>query len=74
MNTKELFGKEVLDANANSVGKVADIDFDIQKGTLNHIVVKAGLTKRYAIALDKIDKIGDKVILRIGRSDLEKKP
>ena len=74
MNTKELFGKEVLDVNANTVGKVADIDFDMQQGTVNHIVVKAGLTKRYAVSLDKIDKIGDKVILGIGKDDLEKKP
>ncbi len=74
MNTKELFGKEVLDVNANTVGKVADIDFDMQQGTVNHIVVKAGLTKRYAVSLDKIDKIGDKVILGIRKDDLEKKP
>ncbi len=26
MNTKELFGKEVLDVNANRVGKIADMD------------------------------------------------
>ena len=74
MNTKELFGKEVLDVNANTVGKVADIDFDMQQGNVNHIVVKAGLTKRYAVSLDKIDKIGDKVILGIRKDDLEKKP
>jgi len=74
MNAKELFGKEVLDKNANSVGKVADIDFDMREGTMNHIVVKAGLTKRYDITFDKIGKIGDKVILGIGKGDLEKKP
>ena len=74
MNTKELFGKEVLDTNANSVGKVADIDFDIKQGTLNHIVVKAGLKRRYVISLDKIDKIGDKVILATRQDELEKKP
>ena len=42
MNTKELFGKEVLDANANRVGKVADIDFDMRQGVINHIVVRQG--------------------------------
>lgn len=73
MNTKQLFGKEVLDANANSIGKVADIDFDIRQGALNHIVVKAGLKKKYVISLDKIDKIGDKVILAIRQDELEKK-
>ena len=73
MNTKELFGKEVLDANANSIGKVADIDFDIRQGALNHIVVKAGLKRIYVISLDKIEKIGDKVILAIRQGELEKK-
>jgi sporulation protein YlmC with PRC-barrel domain len=28
MKTSELFGKEVLDANAYRIGKVSDIDFD----------------------------------------------
>ena len=73
MNTKELFGKEVLDISANKIGKVSDIDFDMQQGIINHIVIKAGLTKKYHITLDKIDKIGDKVILRIGEEELRKK-
>lgn len=74
MNTKELFGKEVLDVNANRVGKVADIDFNMQQGVINHIVVKAGLTKKYDVSLDKIDKIGDKIVLSIGGYELGKKP
>jgi sporulation protein YlmC with PRC-barrel domain len=73
MNTKELFGREVLDVNANKIGKVADMDFDMQQGIINHIVVKAGLTKKYAIALDEIDKIGDKIILKIAEDELGKK-
>lgn len=67
MNTKELFGKEVLDVNANRVGKVADIDFDMRQGVINHIVVKAGLTKKYDVSLDKI-------VLSIGGYELGKKP
>jgi len=73
MNTKELFGKEVLGVNANRIGKVADMDFDMQQGIINHIVVKAGLTKKYAVSLDEIDKIGDKVILKIAEDELGKK-
>jgi sporulation protein YlmC with PRC-barrel domain len=53
MNTKELFGKEVLDVNAHRIGKVNDLDFDMQRGVINHIVVKAGLVKKYDITLDK---------------------
>ena len=60
MNTKELLGKEVLDVSAKRIGKISDMDFDMEQGVINHIVVKAGLTKKYAITLDKIDKIGDR--------------
>ena len=73
MNTNELFGKEVLDVNANRVGKVSDIDVDMRQGIVNHVVVKAGLAKKYVISLDKIEKIGDKVILGIREDELEKK-
>jgi len=73
MNTNELFGKEVLDANANRIGKVNDIDVDLLQGVVNHMIVKAGLTKKYVVSLDKIEKIGDKVVLKIGEDDLQKK-
>ena len=62
MKTKELFGKEVLDADANRIGKVVDLDFDIQQGIIEHLVVKTGLTKKYDISLDKADKSGDSII------------
>jgi sporulation protein YlmC with PRC-barrel domain len=72
MNTHELFGKEVLDASANKIGKVVDLDFDTQKGMIDHIIVKAGLTKRYAVSLDKIDRIGDIIVLKIGKDELHR--
>jgi sporulation protein YlmC with PRC-barrel domain len=73
MNTRELFGKEVLDSAAIRIGKVADIDFDIQKGIINHLVVRAGLIKKYVIILDEIDKLGDRIVLKIGQAELQKK-
>jgi len=73
MNAKELLGKEILDVNARRVGKVSDIGMDMQQGVISHIVLKAGLVKKYDISLDKIDKIGDKVILKIAEDELEKK-
>ncbi|MFC1929529.1 PRC-barrel domain-containing protein [Chloroflexota bacterium] len=73
MNTSELFGKEVLDSSANKIGKVVDLDFDMQTGMINHIVIKAGLTKRYTVSLDKIDKIGDRIVLKIGQDELQKR-
>ena len=62
MNTNELFGKEVLDVDANRIGKVVDIGFDLLEEIVNHLIVKAGLTKKFVIGLDKIDKIGDRII------------
>ena len=72
MNTKELLGKRVLDVNANKIGKVADMDFNMQEGVINSIVVKAGLTKKFHISLDKIGKIGDEIMLRISKDELRK--
>ncbi len=74
MNTNELFGMEVLDVNANKVGKVSDIDFDLTQGVIHHIIVKAGLIKKHAVGLDKIDKLGDKLILRITEDELGREP
>ena len=72
MNTKELLGKRVLDVNANKIGKVADMDFNIQEGLINSIVVKAGLTRKFHVSLDKIGKIGDEIMLRISKDELGK--
>lgn len=65
--------KEVSDVNAKKIGKVVDIDFDMQSGVIDYLVVKVGLTKRYTITLHEIDKIGDEVILKISEDELRKK-
>jgi sporulation protein YlmC with PRC-barrel domain len=74
MHTSEILGKEILDVNANSVGRVADIDINLPQWTVNQIVAKTGLIKKLSISIDKIDKVGDKVILKVTRSELEKAP
>ncbi|MFC1917984.1 PRC-barrel domain-containing protein [Chloroflexota bacterium] len=71
MNTKDLFSKEVLDANAEKVGQVIDIDFDLRTGILNHIILQIGVFKKQTISVDKIDKIGDKLVLKITKNDLK---
>jgi len=70
MYTNELFGKEVLDVEANSIGKVADLDFNILEGTIVSLIVKTGLVKKIVVGLDKIDKVGDRIILKVKASDL----
>ena len=71
MYTNELFGKEVLDIDANRIGKVVDIDVDLLEGIVNHLVIKAGLMKKFVIGLDKIDKIGDRIILKVRTDELK---
>lgn len=73
MNTRELLGKRVLDVNAKKIGKVADMDFSMEEGVINSIVVKAGLTKKYHTSLDRIGKIGDEIMLRISKDELGRK-
>jgi sporulation protein YlmC with PRC-barrel domain len=74
MHISEILGKGVLDLNANSVGKVVDVDVSLPEWTINHIVVKMGLIKKLTIGLDKIDKVGDKIILKVTKDELEKSP
>jgi sporulation protein YlmC with PRC-barrel domain len=74
MHTSEILGKAIIDMNADNVGKVVDIDISLPQWTINHIVVKTGFMKKLTIGIDKIDKIGDKVILKVSKEELEKAP
>jgi sporulation protein YlmC with PRC-barrel domain len=69
---KELLGKEVLDANAKVVGKVVDIRLDIDKAVVLNIVLKTGLVKKSYVVPRDIEKIGDKIVLRITGDELRK--
>ena len=73
MKAKELFGKEVLGVHGNSIGKVSDIELDILHGNIEHIIVKSGLTKKHLVTVDEIVTIGDKIILKTSKGDLEKR-
>jgi len=70
MKAKDFIGKEVLDVAANRIGKVADIELDIMEGVVYNVIVKAGLAKKYTLNLDQIDRIGDRVILKVAEDDL----
>lgn len=72
MKAKELFGKEVIDVDAKVVGKIADMEIDINKASIRGILVKAGLTKKLLILPGDIDKIGDKVVLKIAKDKIRK--
>jgi sporulation protein YlmC with PRC-barrel domain len=70
MKAKELFGKEVIDVNARVVGKITDMEIDIGKGSIRCILVKSGFTKKVSIAPGDIDKIGDKVVLKVAKEKI----
>jgi sporulation protein YlmC with PRC-barrel domain len=72
VTVKELLGKEVLDVNAKVVGKIADINLDIEKATILSIVLKTGLIKKAYIFPRDIEKIGDKIVLRITENEIQK--
>lgn len=72
MNASEILGKQVLDRSGNNLGKVADIGINFPQWTVNHLAVKIGMIKKIPIGIDKVDKIGDKIILNITKDELEK--
>ncbi len=73
MNIKELQGKEVLDMNAKNMGKVSDIEFDLMQGVIKHIELKGGKQK-YTFLPEQVDKIGDRIILKVTEDQLQRKP
>lgn len=72
MKTSEIVGREVLDLNANKVGSVADIDITMPQGMVNYIIIKTGMLKKIPVSIDKFERFGDKVILKITKDELEK--
>jgi len=73
MNVKELLGRQVLDANARIIGRVSDIEFDVDRGSISNIVVKAGMIRRYDVKFDNIARIGDKIVLRVSEEELKRR-
>ncbi|MGD0354938.1 MAG: PRC-barrel domain-containing protein [Dehalococcoidia bacterium] len=72
MRSRELIGKEVIDANAKIIGPVKDVELDLKKWAVTAVIVKAGFIKRLTILTDDIDKIGDKVVLKIAVDKIKK--
>jgi sporulation protein YlmC with PRC-barrel domain len=72
MLISSIIRKGVLDKNANQIGTVVDLDINFPLWTINYIVVRMSLTKKLNIAVEKVDKIGDKVILKVTKDELAK--
>jgi sporulation protein YlmC with PRC-barrel domain len=73
MKAKELLGKEVIDVNAKVVGKIADMEIDVKKASILRILVKSGfLRKKISILPADVEKIGDKVMLKIAKAKVQR--
>ncbi|MBR5504376.1 MAG: PRC-barrel domain-containing protein [Methanobrevibacter sp.] len=69
---KELIGKEVLGTDITIMGKVVDVDVDVEDNIIESIIVSKGgiqeslnISKsELVIPFDMISRIGDKVLLK----------
>ena len=71
----ELFGKEVLDAEVQIVGKVADVVFDKDTFEITDLVIKkTGFSEQIKaseniVPMELVKVIGDKILLK-GEDDI----
>ncbi|MGA2158712.1 MAG: PRC-barrel domain-containing protein [Dehalococcoidia bacterium] len=72
MRSRELIGKEVIDADAKIIGPVRDVELDLKKWTVTAVIVRAGFIKKLTILTSDIDKIGDKVMLKVAVDKIQK--
>ena len=72
MKSNELVGKEVIDAGAHVIGNVKAIDIDLKKWSVTGIIVKTGFIKKLLITTSDIDKVGDKVVLKVTVDQIQK--
>ena len=76
---KEFIGKEVLSAEVEILGKVSDIDVDVDSNQIESLIVSSsGIQNTLKISngelvipFDTVDKIGDKVVLKSAFSEDE---
>lgn len=79
MLLKEILGVEVLDKDANVIGKVDDFEFNNETGQIEKLIVslKKGIISKdeFVIDYDDISTIGDYVLLNVAlpkKVDVEK--
>jgi sporulation protein YlmC with PRC-barrel domain len=72
MKFRELMGKEVIDAEAKQVGPVRDVEIDLKKWAVTAVIVKTGFIKKAHIQVSDIDKVGDKVMLKVAIGKIQK--
>lgn len=73
MLVSDLTKKEVLDVKANKVGYIADVDVNVTQGMVSHYVLRIGVFKKVSLTAEQIDKVGEKVILKVTKDEVEGK-
>ena len=73
MLASDLEKKEVIDVKANRVGMIIDVDLNVTQGTVAHYVLRTGVFKKVSLTPDRIEKVGEKVILKITKDEVEGK-
>ncbi len=71
MLISDLSKKEVLDSRANKVGYIIDVDLNVTQGTVSHYILRTGVLKKVPLMPDRVDKVGEKVLLKITRDEVE---
>ena len=74
----DVIGKEILDCNANILGKVKDLEIDAASKKIEFIITtKAGKSKKILISneeekipFEMVSRVGDKIILQEDLEDL----
>ncbi|MCX5994059.1 MAG: PRC-barrel domain-containing protein [Chloroflexi bacterium] len=72
MRSRELIGKEVIDAAARNVGKVKDVEIDPLKWNVTGIIVTTGFMRSRTVSPGDIDKVGDKIVLKVAADKMQK--
>jgi sporulation protein YlmC with PRC-barrel domain len=65
MKSREIVGKEVIDSGARIVGRVKDVEVDTVKWNVTGIIVSTGFMKTRTLLPGDVDKVGDKVVLKV---------
>lgn len=64
MLIRKVFGKEVLNAAGNIVGRVSDMDIDLVTGNIKSIFLRSGLAQTTKIKTADIFTVGDRIIIQ----------
>ncbi|MGF7118295.1 PRC-barrel domain-containing protein [Methanobacterium oryzae] len=67
----ELKGKDVIDDSGDKIGEVKDVEWDPRSNRIESIILreggvsaKVGLGEKRIVSIDKIQSIGDNVLLK----------